>query len=458
MAQKKAYSRYFIILQQDENGYSLSSDKLPSGYTKLETKNDKCKISYYVQNLKKEMEPYYMVLICSKKDVKKLIKLGQMNIDDHGRAEITYEYNASSIAESGIPVEVISGAAVVKYDDSSIISIMSGFATTDTPSDWRSFDIYDNARSIEVEAETKMEAESKNVEKETDTKADTVVLENKEKNMFDEYEEKIEEVKESLKGSEVIESQEPIVEEANLIREDSDVKEENVVLEKGDNTIQVVNEEDVVNESIELKEDVQADTEIKEDIQVESKVEDIEVKEELEIKEANTINQEQTNTNKNKFEDVYNDIRVEEKEHYPIGTVGEFFKILAEDFDEMQDVCKDIKKCKWYKVNVNNLDDMCNASNYNRYTIVYYPMINYYPYIKNHGHFLLGYKYDDSGKMKYLVYGIPGTRNANEQPYGGKSGFVTWASLDEGNARDNELGYWLMFYDFRTSTIVIPVK
>ena len=71
MTQKKSYSRYFIILQEDEKGYSLASDKVASGYAKLELKNDKCKISYYVQNLKKEMTPYYMMLVCNKKDVKR---------------------------------------------------------------------------------------------------------------------------------------------------------------------------------------------------------------------------------------------------------------------------------------------------------------------------------------------------------------------------------------------------
>lgn len=67
LTQKKSYSRYFIILQEDEKGYSQASDKMSSGYAKIEIKNDKCKISYYVQNLKKDSSPYYMILICAKK-------------------------------------------------------------------------------------------------------------------------------------------------------------------------------------------------------------------------------------------------------------------------------------------------------------------------------------------------------------------------------------------------------
>ncbi|HCW05246.1 MAG TPA: hypothetical protein DGK91_12460, partial [Clostridium sp.] len=164
MAQKKGYSRYFIILQQDENGYSVSSDKLPSGYTKLETKSDKCKITYYVQNIKKELEPYYMVLICSKKDTKKIINLGEMNIDEYGRAEITYEYSTANIAGSTLPIDLVTGAAIIKQDGSKIISVMSGFASADPPSDWKGFHLLNENRKESV-AEEKVEKAEKKPEK-----------------------------------------------------------------------------------------------------------------------------------------------------------------------------------------------------------------------------------------------------------------------------------------------------
>ena len=95
---------------------------------------------------------------------------------------------------------------------------------------------------------------------------------------------------------------------------------------------------------------------------------------------------------------------------------------------------------------------MYDVSNYNKYTVVYYPMISYYPYIKKYNHYLIGYKFDKSGEVKYLVYGIPGTKDRAEQPYGGKSGFVTWVPMHD----KSDYGYWLMFYDFKTSTILIP--
>ena len=116
-------------MQENEKGYALASDKLPTGYAKLEMKNDKCKVSFYVQNLKKEMQPYYMILICNKKEVKKLIKIGNMNIDDNGRMESSFEYPLENVAGSSMTMDKVVGAAIVKFADSKIVDVMSGFAS-----------------------------------------------------------------------------------------------------------------------------------------------------------------------------------------------------------------------------------------------------------------------------------------------------------------------------------------
>ena len=101
-----------------------------------------------------------------------------------------------------------------------------------------------------------------------------------------------------------------------------------------------------------------------------------------------------------------------------------------------------------------HLYEMCNMSNYNKYTLAYYPMLNYYPYIKKHGYFMLGYKCDSEGNLKYIVYGIPGKKDKDEQPYDGKTGFVTWVNDND----SDEVGCWLMFYDYKNSTVVVPMQ
>ena len=81
---------------------------------------------------------------------------------------------------------------------------------------------------------------------------------------------------------------------------------------------------------------------------------------------------------------------------------------------------------------------------------------NYYPYITKYGHYLMGYKYGKCGELKYLVYGIPGKRNFYDQPYGGKSGFVTWLPLDSRECGKNAMGYWIMFFDYKNYSVAIP--
>ncbi|MCM8710713.1 hypothetical protein M2651_06685 [Clostridium sp. SYSU_GA19001] len=417
MTQKKSYSRYFIILQEDEKGYALASDKLPSGYAKLEIKNDKCKISYYVQNLKKESAPYYMILICGKKDVNKLIKLNELNIDDHGRAEVCYEYPAENVANCGINIDKVIGAGIVKFMNSNLIPVMSGFTTTDIP-EWKSFTV------IEEEMKRNEDKEVKEVNKVKEAEVLEKVVENKNEqaeeikaepeNIFDEYEQKIEELKNKDNNKE-----KPVQSE-----------EENM---KRDN----------INQEIKADEVEETD----------------EYEETDEVEETNEFEDSRHKKKKSKKDSCEDKEKSKhEDKNYPKGRAGEFFMNLAAGFEELEGICTEIKRCRWFKVPVNRPEDMTNCREYNKYTVAYYPMMNYYPYINKFGHFVLGYKCDKDGKMKYLIYGIPGTKSRTDQPFGGKTGFVTWVPLREGEEDEDSFGYWLMFYDFRNSTIVIPVK
>jgi hypothetical protein len=383
---KKNYSRYFIILQEDEKGYSLDSEKIPSGYAKLEMKSNKCKVSYYAQNLRKEKQPYYMILICGKKDVNKIIKLGKLNIDDYGRVDISHEYDTENIADTGISADKIIGAAIVKFLDNNVVSIMSGFSTTDKPNEWRNYKLADL-----------------NKEKE-ETRTESIV------NEFDEYEQDIESIK---------------------------VKMDTTVDEK------------VQNDGVERAEDGAGDT-----IQV-AIVENVE--KDKNIEKLDGVEQEiedDHDVDRHKKKKQEKEEKCKDKDEYPKGAMGDFFKGVAKDFEEVTDFSKEIKWCKWYKVPVNNLENMYDFSDYNKYTIAYYPMIYYYPYIRNHKSFMLGYKCDASGKMKYIVYGIAGSKAKAHQPCGGKTGFVTWIQ----DKNSDVMGHWLMFYDPQKSTIVVPLK
>lgn len=445
MTQKKSYSRYFIILQEDEKGYALASDKLPSGYAKLELKNDKCKISYYVQNLKKESAPYYMILICGKKDVKKIIKLGELNIDEHGRCDVSYEYGVDSVGNSGINVDKVIGAGIVRFINSNIIPVMSGFASNEIP-EWREYSIVEEEKQSQERIPEAEEVKQPEVEPEvkSEMREDTT-------NIFEEYEIKIEEIKEEQESEEEIpqrveeaqqeEVQQEDVSEPNLEIDSEEArhkdKKKDKCEDKHKDNVSKVKEEKLENK---CKDNV---SKIKEE-KHEDKCKDNECK----IKEEK-CEEEKSHKDNYKCDDHKEKVK---------GSVGGFFKDLVEDFEEVQDFASEIKRCSWYKVPVRRPEDMNNCVDYNKYTVVYYPMINHYQYIRRFGHFLMGYKQDKDNKMKYLVYGVPGTKSRTDQPFGGRTGFVTWVPLKDGDENEGSMGYWLMFYDFKNATIVIPVK
>lgn len=438
MAPKKNYSRYFIILQEDEKGFALDKDKVPSGYVKLEKKNSKCKISYYAQNLNLDKQPYHLVLICNKKDVKALLKVSKVSVDEFGRIDISNEYDLNNIADSKIGMDKIIGAAIVKMIDKSMVSIMCGFTSSDTPKEWKNYSVLKDKRAEETEEE----------------------------NIFDEYENKIEEVKvnnEEVRGEMKEESKEEVKEEIkdehieetkNQHREEINVEEINEIKEKEVKEIKDRLREEIKQElRDEIKQELREENNVNEEKELSNN--DEVNKEKHEVREELVRQSEVDERKKHKQKEGYKEeLDVDKEKDYPIGMLGDFFKSLVDGFKKEDHMTDEIKHCKWYSMKVNSIEDMYDMSDFDKYTVLYYPMLSYYAYIQKYGHYCVGYKCDEKGKMKYLVYAIPGDKMKEDQPYGGKTGFVTWIPCKN---RENN-GYWLLFYDIRKSCVVVPVK
>lgn len=410
MASNNRLYRNFVILQEDERGYSNSSDKTLSGYSKIEAKGDKCKISFYAQNLKKDNENYYMMIICCKKDMKQIINLGPIEVTDTGKAEATKEYNVSNVGGLDIQFDKISGTAIAKFKDGIPIFVMCGFLNGQQPSEnWKNYTIV-KAKEVRLRSTEKV-AEKEH--KKEPRKPEIKVEKSKDKPI-----------------------EKPIVEakvDENIVIEDIKRAEE----EKEEGSKEEIKE--VVNEVVEEVVEVKA-------------VQEVENLEEARMRYFQRENL------RGKFEDYEEGIEAS-KEFDPVnskirGSIGEYFESIVEGFNRDYDSINDLKYTKWYKIPVNDLHEMCNMSNYNKYTLAYYPMLNYYPYIKKYGYFMLGYKCDSQGNLKHIIYAIPGKKDKDEQPYDGRTGFVTWVSL---NGRDKD-GCWLMFYDFKNSTVVVPMQ
>ena len=582
MAHNKLY-RNFIILQEDERGYSHSNDKALSGYAKVEAKGDKCKVSFYAQNLRQE-DNYSMVLICCKRDLKQLIDLGPLAINGVGKGDTSKDYYVNNIAGLGMSYEKISGAAICRVKDNETEFIMHGFMNGEDSSDnWRRFkiikvdskkcsnkldeepkkkdisslDIADKAiisksNNVETKIVKTSKLESGLVERKKDEKEniEPETLNNNNSKVEDKQQNRIPEGNNNSKMEDkqkntIPENNQNIAEVINVLDEDRSKckeakkcgkceKNENIEeTKKCDKHEMHENIEEAINKLAKKLETYDGVIDLRinnvhEDVIIYGFIKDkkncdckwkkfkVEKKCRNENQDFNDIPVNSKRMEENfkldklneidradridrldiiDFDEYENDIQqasaentsqtstgsmgqtstgtVSEAGSEPIlqpspsnmqqstssqnfnitGEVGQYFEKLAKDFELYNGSLADINYCKLYKINVNSIEDLSDESNYNQYTLAYYPMLNYYPYISKEGYFLLGYKCNGNGEMKYIVYAIPGSKDKNDQPYGGRTGFVTWTS-DNTNGR----GYWLMFYDFKNSSIVIPTK
>ena len=437
MAHNKFY-RNFIILQEDENTHASSKEKALSGYAKIEAKNDKCKISFYAQNLLVG-EKYSIVLICYKKDMKQIVDLGSLVVEDSGKAEVSKEYYINNIAGINLSYEKISGAAVCKHKEGKLNYLMYGFMNGEhIKDDWKKCkiikssedeDIIIPSKKMEIKKQDKYDEGLEKCKEKQDKK----VKEDTKEYKKDYYEEKHEEDKCDCKS------------------DDCDNKKDNHHEKKDDY-------HDKKDECHDKKDEKKKEYKCPVCSQHKKKNDDCSMKEYVKDCEDNCEYNYKNRENLKVDFDEY-ERRIEQQKEIDAfdfelrGELGEYFKDISKGFEEVKNKFKEIKYCKWYKIKINTIDDMCNSSNYNKYTIAFYPMINYYPYIRKYGYYMLGYKCDKNGEIKYLVYGIPGKKDKDDQPFMGKTGFVTWMKTD-----NKDMGCWLMFYDYRNSTVVVPMS
>lgn len=478
MLTKKSYNRFFIILQEDQKGYGIDVNKTPSGYAKLESMNDKGKASFYVQNLKKQKGPYYMILIVQGKSEKELINLGAINIDDCGKADISNEYSASNIANTNIGMDKVLGAAICKITGEKVNSIMVGFACGEELKDWINYKI----APTESKKMKMPDLETKKIKQETKDKSEmkrgqeneTEVLDSNEpieKSNVNEKDFKIEKVNEELdiKRQEIEKEKETLArlrQEIDNMRLEVNKEKEELEDEKN----KIINDKEILDKEIEQFKEERS-KECKKSIDgienLRSDIENTEIYEEDST--INTVSEALKNSKTfDEYEEEierYKDYRKKhEKEKkdknnqckcktYPKEKKEDFFKGIVKDLDSIGNK-KNIKNCTWHKAKVDKLESMYCINDYNKYSVIYYPMICYYPYIIKHGYFMVGYKYSDDKKLKYIIYAIPGTKNLQDQPYEGKTGFVTFMPDDN----EENIGYWLMYFDIDKNSVVVPVK
>ena len=448
MAHNKLY-RNFIILQEDERLKDKLEEKNLSGYAKIEAKGDKCKVSFYAQNLI-EKKKYSIVLICNKKDCKQIVELGSILGSKSGKGEACKEYNINDIAGLNFSFDIISGAGISTGDKDNIKFILYGFMNGEKiEDDWKKYKILKSAtegNKIQKEKYDSKKSDDKEKYKKHEKDYDSNDKYNKdEKNDHAKHKADVECCKDDQKHKQVEEkSYDDKKHKEHEEKCDDDKKHKEHEEKCDDDKKHKDHKEKCDDDKKHKKHEEKCDSnekyqKNKDDHKKHDGCEKCDRKENIDFESYESRLDEEALIDPYEF-----NLR---------GTLGKYFEDIVKEFDQIKIKSKEIKYCKWYKVKISSIDDMCNISNYNKYTIAYFPMINNYPYIKKYGHFILGYKCDDKGNLKHIVYGVPGKKNIDEQPYGGKTGFVTWMKSD-----DNGIGYWLMFYDYKTSTIVVPME
>lgn len=119
----------FIILQEDDKGFSLD-DKKPSGYIKIEIRDLKFKIFYYVQNIDSQ-NTYNLNLIINNDSKIEVISIGEINADNNGKIDVSYDFD-ESILEN-----ICGGAICVKTIKGDLKFPVSGFLPKKKISNWK---------------------------------------------------------------------------------------------------------------------------------------------------------------------------------------------------------------------------------------------------------------------------------------------------------------------------------
>lgn len=424
MSAKKSYNRFFIIFQEEDKGYGVGPDRPPTGYAKVETKNEKTKVTVYVQNLKpfESGECLYKCYLISHHDDKdSTVYLGIMNIDDLGRGESSWESGAENAFDSKTSIDKFNGAAIVVESEGieKVIAPLAGYMSKDK-FNWRS--IIPVAKKVQKEEIVQVDVynEAQNIELSEEAKK------------FEEYEQSINEIAAKDEYEEI----------------DADSKELNSGMEG--------------IETSGIPEDIDSEAER---VQIYQQVEEEEIPKETELKVEEPFFYEQPVSRP--VAEVDDEIRNKNKEHkysysgcmghnkydYRLAMTKTLEDILVEY--EKIEKHKDLKECMVWKVDMEKCKkDGHKLAMYPCYDLLFYPMMynpyfDHFKYIRKHGHYLFGIKCDKDKKVLAILFAIPGKNKPCEQPFGGKSGFTKWVSW--GGKED---GYWIMMYDPMTGLIL----
>ncbi len=439
-------NKKFIILQEDDKGFGIKNRK-PSGYTKIEPRDQKFKIVYYAQNLNEDSS-YNLNLIVENEGKVEIISIGDIKSDSNGKIDICYDFDESLL-------DLVCGSAICVKDMKGEVKFpLSGFLSKKKIFNWK----VDQFRGIKIKPfkkesvflERRKEINcSKKYEKNNNEMNDTLMEEKVEKNIDTNTninintESNMEKHMEKEDDKDIYKDTfDPIIIEEFI---DEDAFDDEIRSNKSFimNMYNRLNDENEGFEEDEYKKHEIYEEKLKKAIKLskgsyEEAKEHIESLKKLLSKDDGKIE----NMVKSILSKAFN--KKDTREIHHDYEYRFFFNILNE-YEEINSISDD--NYVFFKVYIDDFSQMKNMKKQDniKYAIVYYPMMFMYPYFKDSGYFIIGLNYDMSNNISNLVYGIEVIDGMEECfPYDGKTGFNKYIYDYE-----NSKGYHIMEYDYK---------
>lgn len=430
-------NKKFIILQEDDKGFSFKNKK-PSGYTKIEIKESKFRIFYYIQNLNNE-NIYSLSLIIKNESKIEIISIGDVKPDENGKIDVSYEFDDALL-------ECLHGSTVCFKDLKGEVKYpLSGFLAKKKVFNWK----INQFRLIKNRAFRKENFIF-------DTKKDIQNNKENRKDYVDVFECSKNENKNDI--NKIVKVYEEI-EVDSLDKNDDKINEFKCECNEGDLEIFKFNRGDFIMDrylkthSLDLTR------------KFENKNDNIYCKYENEIKKSI-----------DKSKDIFNEAKshIDSLKKLMLEDDGEIKKMIKNLFSNFYEVNRSIDydydykfflnilseheefyslnqdNYRFFKVYVDNFSQMENIRKIDniKYAIIYYPMVFMYPYFIDRGYFIIGINCDGKD-VSNLVYGVEADFDNNYKlPYDGETGFNKHIYDYE-----NSKKYIIMEYDYKRSEV-----
>lgn len=397
MGEKIQYKRIFQMLKQEDLGFGTNQD--PSGYVKIEVRENTGSMTLVVENLREAFGKfeYKVHLLMGKNENISIVSIGNINVQNN-RGELFWEFNPLNVGMTGIPMNEFIAVAVVvdekNQNNNSIICPLAGYK--DKKIAWREklADVINNNVSINTKEDIKEEfiVRKQNITREENSFLDA--LDSKSINEIEEINAIPDQVTEEAEGD-ITKKNEAELNEVFAIHENmKSCSEKDKVDCAYQGNLKGYNPCEHCNMHADRKNIPSAVT--------------------------GMVSMEKLKENLTKCFEVYNPFGSKRRDYF------------------------------WWKISnpvyLNNLLYQCNI----RSPILFNPrvMMAHFKY----RHIIFGIYTDNLRKREYLVCGVPGTYNKDENsPFGE---MCKWVQLEGNKPKQGSFGYWLAYVDAKTGKLI----